>query len=57
MDISIKPPTPKDTEKSINLTKPLTKETPVEHYRDIFTGVGCLQPLVFFEVKDDVLPV
>ena len=58
MDTSIKAPMPKDTEKKpITLTKPLTKETLVEHYRDIFTGVGCLQRLVSFKVKDDVVPV
>ena len=58
MDTSIKAPMPKDTEKKpITLTKPLTKEMLVEHYRYIFTGVGCLQPLVSFKVKDDVVPV
>ena len=58
MDTSIKSPIPKDTEKkSINLTEPLTKDTLVGNYRDVFTGVACLQPLVSFNVKDDVVPI
>ena len=56
-DTSIKPPMPKDAEKKlINFTKPLTKETLVEKYRDAFTGVECLQTPVSFKVKDDVVP-
>ena len=58
MDTSIKPPMLKDTEKKlINLTESLTKEGLIEHYRDVFTGVGCLQHLVSFKVKDDVASV
>ena len=58
MDTSIKPPMLKDTEKKlINLTESLTKEGLIEHYRDVFTGVGCLQHLVSFKAKDDVAPV
>lgn len=58
MGTSIKPPMLKDTEnKLINLTESLTKEGLIEHYRDVFTGVGCLQHLVSFKVKDDVAPV
>ena len=39
------------------MTELLTKETLAEHYRDVFTSVGCLQPPVSFKVKDDVVPV
>ena len=58
MDTSIKSPIPKDTEKdSINFIEPLTKKTLVENYRDVFVGVACLQSLVSFNVKDDVVRI
>ena len=39
------------------ITSPLTKELIVEQYKQNFTGVGCLNPPVSFQVKSDVTPV